>query len=87
MLHTDGSPYKRLRLLSSLGLIGAVTAALSLLAAGHSMHGALMGLAGLSLLPSSHFGRRARRQAALQAAWAHVGAQGGSTQAKPRRAA
>jgi hypothetical protein len=86
MQHT-GSPYKRLRLLSTLGLIGATTAALGLLAAGHSMHGGLMGLAGLSLLPSSHFGRRARRQAALQAAWAHAGAQVGGAQRKPRRVA
>jgi hypothetical protein len=84
MRHTHGSPYKRLRMLSTLGLCAAGFLALMLMASGHTMHGALTGLAGLSLLPTSHLGRRARRRAALQAdAWAEASRH----PAKARRAA
>lgn len=69
-LHAPRSPYKRLRALSTLGLALATLIALVLLATGHQAHAALTGLAALSLLPASHLGRRARRQAAIGAAWA-----------------
>lgn len=77
------SPYRRLRALSTLGLVLATLLALALLASGHHLHAALTGLAALSLLPASHLGRRARRQAAIEAAWA----QPARAPAKPRRAA
>ncbi len=77
------SPYRRLRALSSLGLALTSLLALILLASGHQLHAALTGLAALSLLPTSHLGRRARRQAAIAAAWA----QPARVPAKPRRAA
>jgi hypothetical protein len=83
MHHTAGSTFKRLRLLSTLSLGAATILALTLLASGHTMHGALMGLAALSLWPTSHLGRRARRQAAIQGAWAQTSQHPG----KARRAA
>ncbi len=83
MHHTAGSTFKRLRLLSTLGLSASAVLALTLLASGHTMHGALMGLAALSLWPTSHLGRRARRQAAIQGAWVQASPHPG----KARRAA
>jgi hypothetical protein len=77
------SPYRRLRVLSTLGLALATLLALTLLAFGHHLHAALTGLAALSLLPTSHLGRRARRQAAIGAVWA----QQARSPAKSRRAA
>jgi hypothetical protein len=77
------SPYRRLRALSTLGLALASLMALILLATGHNLHAALTGLAALSLLPASHLGRRARRQAAIAAVWA----QSTRSPAKSRRAA
>jgi hypothetical protein len=77
------SPFRRLRALSTLGFAAASLMALFLLATGHQLHAALTGLAALSLLPYSHLGRRARRQAAIAAAWA----QPARVPAKPRRAA
>lgn len=85
MFGTHRSPYRRLRALSSLGLGLALMAALVLLAGGHVAHAVLMALAGMSLLPTSHLGRRARRRVVDDSPWHAVSPS--SATSKPRRAA